>query len=115
MTDNAEYVLRIALTNETEGYMFSEFDDDCVPLKGDGTPDLGTIYRAMQSEYGRCRGGMFRDRKVGNDWKVIRTGWVFESRQKYEDSGEPYLRGAWVEIQEVIPEVRKPFAIKESA
>lgn len=105
------YVLRIALVNETENYRFSDFDDDSVPLKGDGTPDLGNIYRAMQSEYGRCRGGVFRDTKTGS----IRTGWIFESRQQYDDSTDTYLRTAWVEIQEVIPEVRKPFTIEENA
>ena len=91
------YVVRVQLVNEDERVQFSDFED---PYLGDETP--GEIFRACRSEYGRCESKIFQDYKDGS---IKHVGWYFRSRQRYEDTGEPYLRGAWVTLyREVEPE-----------
>lgn len=99
------YRLAISLTDETAGYRFSDHDEE-VPdwlLREDGTPDTGAIYRECQREYGRCTGSVYVDRDGGPPERI---GWHFVSRQQYEDTGEPYLRGAWVSLFTETPAVR---------
>ena len=87
--------IRISLTNETEGYVFSEVReslDDYYETPGD-------VYRALQREYGVCRSKVYVDTSDGPK----HVGWYFESRQQYEDTGEHYLRGAWCTLETIEP------------
>jgi hypothetical protein len=95
----------VTLTNEDEGYQFSDWAEDLPEwlTHDDGTPDMGAIYRAAQQDYGRCTSSVYVDRAEGPPKRV---GWFFLSRQRYEDTGEPYRRGAWVTIVEETPAVR---------
>jgi hypothetical protein len=105
----SKYKIQTVLTNESDerhpGHMFSEFMEDIENwlLRDDGTPDFGAIYRVAQREYGRCQSSIYVDREDGS---VRRVGWFFVSRQEYEDTHEPYLRGAWVTILEEIEPAR---------
>lgn len=104
--DEVTYRLAVTLTNEDKGYRFSEWAED-VPdwwLNDDGRPDMGRVYRELQAEYGRCTGSVYVDRAEGGP--PIRVGWHFLSRQRYEDTREPYLRGAWVSVVAERPAVR---------
>lgn len=104
------YKLSFSLTNEDEGYRFSEWDED-VPdwlLTDDETPDFGAIYRECQSEYGRCQSSVYVDVNGGPPKRI---GWYFVSRQRYEDTGQHYLRGAWVTIYEEAPATRSPVSV----
>jgi hypothetical protein len=60
------------------------------------TADLGRLYRDLQATWGRCISAMYR----GEGQKV---GWVFQGREKYDDSKETYLREVWVEVSTVEP------------
>ncbi len=51
----------------------------------------GELYRSLQSEYGRCAGKVY----VGEGTPI---GWVFEGRDRYEDTDETYLRHVWVTL-----------------
>lgn len=96
-------IVRITLTNETEGYTFSEFEEDpqdWYMFDHDETIDMGALYRGLQSEYGVCRSSVYVDRAEG---QPKRCGWYFESRQRYDDTGDPYLRGAWCTVYERTP------------
>lgn len=86
------FQVHVSLTNETKGHRFSDYTED---VSGVETP--GEIYRIAQREYGVCRSRVCVDTPTGT--KAI--GWYFESRQRYEDTNEPYLRGAWVTYQEI--------------
>lgn len=101
------FVILTSLTNETAGHRFSDFSEPVEDwlLKDDGTPDMGAIYRMAQEEYGVCRSSVYVDRQDG---PPTRVGWYFESRQKYEDTGEPYLRGAWITVAEELEPARGP-------
>ena len=76
----------ITLINADRGWQFSEWYED---LDNDLT--TGDIYRLLQREFGRCTGKVYID-------PGIHVGWCFESRQRYEDTNEPYLREAWVSL-----------------
>jgi hypothetical protein len=58
--------------------------------------ELGTLYRTLRSEYGRCISKVYRDRKGA---PPVAVGWVFQKRDKYEDSKGTYLRSVWVEYR----------------
>lgn len=68
------------------------------------TEDPGELYRALQREYGRCIGKVYTQID-GRDG--IPVGWVFQGRDKYEDTGEPYLREVWVTLHEAPPTVTR--------
>lgn len=67
------------------------------------TEDLGALFRAMQREYGRCVSSMYID--IPGNVRPRKIGWVFQSRQQYEDTGrygrpaEFYIREVWVEFR----------------
>ena len=107
MTD---YEIEVKLTDEDRGYVFAEFrqpvDVDLWFKGGEDPTDLGDIYRAAQRTYGRCTSSIYVDCKDDEGrWTTKKVGWFFLSRQRYEDTGEPYRRGAWVTLLEVVPEV----------
>ncbi len=94
------YAVHISLTNETAGHIFSEWTDELDPdtslprlFHEDGSVHMGELFRLMRSEYGRCTSSVYVDGPP-----TRRVGWYFESRHAYEDTGEPYLRGAWVTV-----------------
>ena len=74
--------------NKTEGYRFGDSD---VYESFCDTP--GEVYRYGLKEYGRCTGKVY----VGDG---VHVGWVFEGRQRYEDTGEPYVRQVWVTVHD---------------
>lgn len=80
--------------NRTEGYRFG--DSDVYESQYD---DKGDLYRAVRREYGRCVSRVYVDSNEGA--KPI--GWVFVKRDKYEDTGESYLREVWVTIHKAPP------------
>ena len=76
----------------TEGYHFGESD-----VYETYTDDAGELYRDMVREYGRCIGKVYVDRDDGGQ---IHVGWIFQKRDRYEDTGETYLREVWVTVHE---------------
>lgn len=99
------YAVQTIYTNETEGYGIGDevltldnFYTDKV-LNEDGTPNMGEIYRVVQGELGVCRSSVYVDTETGTK----RVGWYFEKRDRYEDTGDSYLRGAWVSVGEYVP------------
>lgn len=63
----------------------------------------GELFRVLRKEYGRCISKVYRDTKDG----AKACGWVFLSRQKYEDARSPkdtYLREVWVTLHERPPQ-----------
>lgn len=96
-------IVRITLTNETEGHGIAEFEEDpheWYAFDRDEPIDMGALYRELQSEYGVCRSSVYVDRAEG---PPKRCGWYFESRKPYDDTGESYLRGAWCTVYERTP------------
>lgn len=94
--------IQVSLVNEDKGYIFSEWIDkldECSWLGDDSS--MGDIYRAYQSEYGRCQSKVYRDTTDG----PRQVGWYFVSRQRYEDDTDTYLCGAWVTVGEYVPGV----------
>lgn len=67
----------------------------------------GELYRAMRAEYGRCMGKVYVDRPEGGEPQHV--GWVFIKRDKYEDTGKPYLREVWVTVHARKPENKTKF------
>lgn len=104
------YAVSVTLTNEDAGYCFAEWVEDIheYDLDEHGQPISGDIYRTAQAEYGRCTSSIYVDMPSGPPKRV---GWFFVSRERYEDTGEPYLRGAWVSVVERIPEQRFSVAV----
>lgn len=79
-----------SLTNETEGHRFYDLVTQ-FPAGGQPT------FRELQREWGRCKSKVYCDTPTGAD----EIGWYFESRQKYEDADDTYLRGAWITFMEL--------------
>ena len=89
--------------NRTEGYRFGDevIDVDDTIFDPESPTLIGDIFRYSQKEYGRCTGKVHIDTRAPGDPEGVysrsrHVGWVFESRQAYEDTGEPYLREVWV-------------------
>lgn len=115
------YLLDITLTNEDEGYQFSQWTEDVEDwlLRDDGTPDFGKLYREVQREYGRCQSSVYRDRLGAPPRRV---GWYFVKRAFYDGQAQRtcqkpgcdnpkhysngYLQGAWVTVAKVVEEAR---------
>jgi hypothetical protein len=57
---------------------------------------LGKLYKSLQSEYGRCISSMYIDHT--DKVKTQKIGWVFLSRDTYEDTKETYLREVWISV-----------------
>jgi hypothetical protein len=58
------------------------------------TDDRGELYRFCQREFGRCVSKIYQE----GDNKTY--GWVFQGRDKYQDSDKTYLREVWVHVTE---------------
>ena len=78
--------------NVDKGYRFGETE----PYKP-YTEDVGRLFRDMQPEYGRCVSSVYVDQKDGPPKRI---GWVFQRKDRYEDSGETYTREVWVTLHD---------------
>lgn len=85
--------------NVTEGYRFGESG-----VIESFTDDKGKLFRRLRECYGRCVGKIYIDRE-GQSPQAI--GWVFQGRDKYDDSKETYLREVWVTLHEQKPTVTR--------
>jgi hypothetical protein len=81
--------IRETYVNKTEGHHFGERVRRDPP-----SADPGALFRACRSEYGRCVSRIYVDTDDGPK----ACGWVFQRRERYEDSEETYLREVWVEL-----------------
>lgn len=88
-------VLKVTHVNATEGHIFSEYTE---PL--DEAFSAAELYRLGSREYGRCTGKVYIDQRVDDPSQgsghTAHIGYVFVSRERYEDTGEPYLRETWI-------------------
>lgn len=76
---------------------------DCY-FAGDETTDTGDVYRYGRDEWGRCIGRVYVDTDAG----TLPCGWVYQSRQRYEDTGEPYVREVWLQLVTETPRLLTP-------
>jgi len=60
--------------------------------------NIGDLFRALQSFYGRCESKVY----VGDG---VAVGWVFVKAEKYRDSEETYIQETWVTLQTELPTV----------
>lgn len=92
-------MMQESFTNETKGHVIGE-SDWYEPF----TNDRGRLFRDCQKDYGRCVSKVYVDMPDGT---VKTTGWYFERREAYEDSGRygrpvnHYTRGVWVQLVDV--------------
>jgi len=84
-------LIRETFINADEGYVFGESE----PYEA-WTDEPGRLFRTMQREYGRCVSSIYIDPPEGGP--PIRCGWVFQGKQRYEDTNEPYTREVWVHL-----------------
>lgn len=82
--------------NATEGHRFGNSE-----VYDTGRETAGEVYRAMRREYGRCVSKVYVDTPKGSR----AVGWVFLSRQQYEDARDNresafYLREVWVTLHD---------------
>ena len=93
--------------NASDGYRFGE-SEPYEPY----TDDVGSLFRAMQREYGRCVSSIYVDMPTGTKLadadapagKVKRVGWVFQKQMEYEDwrgrGDRYYTREVWVTLHD---------------
>jgi hypothetical protein len=94
MTINPETAIKISYVDATRNVRYG--DDwlaakDCI-----GGSTTGDLYRAMRREYGRCISRVYID----TNGQTLPIGWVFVSRQRYDDTREPYRREIWIMLHE---------------
>lgn len=70
-----------------------QFFSDTYLSVDEDTP-IGDIFRMFQREYGRCVSKVYIDTEDG----VKAIGWVFQKREKYEDSDKTYIREVWITL-----------------
>lgn len=75
-------------THETVCLISEPFEYDMGEYDGPGD-----VFRAFvrSHEYGRCAGKVYV-----NDGQPV--GWIFEKRDRYEDTGDPFLHVTWVTL-----------------
>lgn len=88
----ASVLMFTALTNETEGHRFSDITEQ---MPATDKPS----FRDLQREWGRCRSKVYIDTVDG----VKHVGYFFESKQRYDDTRDHYIRGAWVTFSTLPP------------
>jgi hypothetical protein len=81
--------------NASEGYSTGSTD-----VYESYTDDKGELFRSLQNEYGRCISRVYIDSKNGQPQAV---GWVFQKRQKYDDSNDTFLLETWVTVHKSQP------------
>jgi hypothetical protein len=57
----------------------------------------GKLFRHLQKEYGKCVSKVY----IGDN---VPIGWVFEKKEHYTDTGEPYTLETWVTLHKQQPE-----------
>jgi len=69
-----------------------------------GYDTVGTLYRALRREWGRCTGKVYVDQTCPERGAYSQAiGWVFIKRVRYEDSRETYLREVWATVHDRPP------------
>ena len=58
--------------------------------------DVGRLFHELQKEHGRCIGKMYVEGKSDTQPKHI--GWVFQKREKYTDTKQPYILETWISL-----------------
>jgi hypothetical protein len=58
------------------------------------TDDAGELFRKCREAHGRCISKAYVDENGSRK----HIGWVFQKRDRYSDTGEPYLRETWVTV-----------------
>lgn len=67
-----------------------------------GMETAGELYRAYNSEFGRCISKVYQHTDDG----ISAIGWVFLKRANYDDDGgETYLQETWVTVHTAPPTV----------
>lgn len=64
--------------------------------------DIGELFQAEQREYGRCVGKAWAEYEDGTSKQV---GWVFQKRNRYDDSEETFLQETIVEVYTEKPHI----------
>jgi len=82
--------------NKTEGYSFG--DSGVYESRFEKVEE---VFKFCQKEYGRCLSRVYVDGENGVPFAI---GWVFERVDKYEDTGENYIKETWVSLHEKEPE-----------
>lgn len=90
------YKIQETYVNRTKGYQFGKSD-----IYEANADTVGELFHDLQKEFGRCDSKVYVDTKSGTK----QVGWVFVSKQRYEDARpgmkEPeYLREVWVTVFE---------------
>lgn len=80
-----------AQINKTEGYSMGESD-----IFETFTDDRGDLFQSLMSEYGRCKGKIYHDNVLDDNGNNLPIGYIFQKRQKYNDSNETFLMETWV-------------------
>jgi hypothetical protein len=75
--------------NDSENYLLAEPEE-----YESGYDEPGDLYRALLGEVGRCTSKVYVDR----EGEAVPVGWVFEKRDAYEDTGEPFKHVTWVTL-----------------
>ena len=87
----ATLLIKIDTVNATKGHRIHS-DNGFNPTYHE---TLGDLFRDLTKDYGRCKGRVYRDTKVG----TVRVGWTFEKRERYTDTkASYYLQETWVEV-----------------
>ncbi len=96
--------VRSSMTNLCLRETYVNVTENCQSGKSDVyesfTDKIGTLFRSLQKEYGRCIGKVYIDVKD----KAKQIGWIFQKRQSYTDVNETYLQETWIELHEREPE-----------
>ena len=95
-------IVRTTYRNASESYIIG---DEEIPV-GDSIfytekgLDLSILYKYGVRNYGRCISKCYIDDSQG---KPKQIGWVFIKRDKYEDTGETYLKETWLTVERKYP------------
>lgn len=65
-------------------------------LATDASP--ADVYRHFLEYEGRCIGKVWIDHD--RQPEPVHVGWIFQKRERYEDTGEPFLAETWVTLRE---------------
>lgn len=91
------YEIKEVYINQTKGY---QIDSTSLPIKDSTITTLKELYKYGLERYGKCKSKVYNDSPADNYYQQI--GYVFEKRQKYEDTKESYIQEIWLTIEHYI-------------
>ena len=105
-------LISTTMINRDEKHSFGPDPEELEEIEASS---MGELFQKMRALHGRCTGKVHIDTRGPSDPpgvfnKTLTIGWVFLKKDKYEDTGEPFLCETWITVHEQRPTITHHYA-----